>query len=78
VAPRHVPGARLDGAALARLIEHAERPEVRQRASALGAQITQEDGLGLAVEWIEHFVKRARHRTATVSMLQGALDSGSD
>lgn len=78
VAPRHVAGPRLDGATLARMIEHAERPEVRQRARALGAQVTQEDGLGLAVEWIEHFVKRARHRAATVSMLQGALDSGSD
>jgi UDP:flavonoid glycosyltransferase YjiC (YdhE family) len=75
VAPRHVPGPKLDAEALARMIDAAQQPEVRQRARALGTAMAQEDGLGQAVQWIEHCVQRLGHRPGASQMLPMALDS---
>lgn len=75
VAPRHVPGPRLDATTLARQIEQAEHPEMRTQAAQLGRLISQENGLEQAVEWIEHYIRRTRHRQITQSVLERGLDS---
>ena len=46
--PAPIPGDRLDAAALARAFETCGRPEVRERAAALGATLREIDGAELA------------------------------
>lgn len=69
VAPRHVPGPRLDRDALARMINFAEQADVRQRARDLGTVMAQEDGVWQAVQWIEHYVQRV-HEGMTMTKLK--------
>jgi sterol 3beta-glucosyltransferase len=55
-----VSGKNLRAAALASSIEFAESAEVRSRASALGAKMSIEDGLGAAISAIEGQLANAR------------------
>ena len=59
VAPRHVKGAGSDARTIASMIEFARRDDVRERARALGAAMSQEDGIGTAVCEIEKYMSYA-------------------
>jgi sterol 3beta-glucosyltransferase len=57
VAARYIARDKLDTASLRAMIEFAERDAVRERARALGAAISQEDGVGYAVEALERHLR---------------------
>lgn len=60
VAGEAVPAARLDARRLARAIDFAAQPAVRQRAAALGERMRAEDGLGVALRTITRLLSRAK------------------
>lgn len=53
VAPRHVPGHRIDAGKLAEMIAFTERSDTREKAAALGSAIRRERGVAHAVKSIE-------------------------
>ncbi len=62
VAPATAAGARIDADALARGIDFADQPEVRERAAALGARMRAEDGLARGVEALERALQSGQSR----------------
>ena len=60
VAPKYMRGTRIESGGLSRMIEFAEQDTVRQRAKALGAIMSEEDGVKTAVAAIEAQVVSAR------------------
>ena len=57
VAPKHMSAAKVEAKSLARMIEFAERDEVRARAKALGAAMAEENGVAAAVQEIETLLR---------------------
>jgi sterol 3beta-glucosyltransferase len=59
VAAQYVPGSKLEASKLASMIEFAEQDSVRERARALGAAMSMENGIALAVAEIESTISEA-------------------
>ena len=53
VAPRYTRGARLNAAAIARMIEFTQQPDVRTNARDLGTAMSRENGIANAIEVLE-------------------------
>jgi len=69
VAPKYMRGTRIETQRLSRMIEFAEQDTVRQRAKALGALMSEEDGVRSAVEAIEvRVASTGRNYVVTPSM----------
>ncbi len=64
VAPAATSGGHIKASALARAIELAQMPEMRERAAALGARMRTEDGLSVAVDRIQSLLEHDRRRPA--------------
>jgi sterol 3beta-glucosyltransferase len=65
--PKPIPIARLDSAALTAAFEMCRRPEVRERAEALGAWVRETDGAELTVQSVYRRLPVARMRCANHS-----------
>lgn len=57
VSPKYVTSTKINAPALSSMIEFAQKPEVRERAAALGAAMAQEDGVAFAVNLIEKLIE---------------------
>ena len=53
VAPKYIRGTKIDAQSLAKMIDFAARDDVRERAKALGAAMSEDNGVAYAVREIE-------------------------
>jgi sterol 3beta-glucosyltransferase len=76
VAPKYMRGTKIDDRSLAKMIAFAEQDEVRRRARLLGSLMSEEDGVGRAVQAIEtQMALTSRRGTARHQGSVGACDS---